>query len=187
MGCRGWLLYEFILVWSFTKPVLRLPSQQSPLREKMWVVTWSSLLLSRSVVSDSLRPHGLLYARLPCPSPTHGDCSNSCPSSQQCQPAISFSVTPFSCLQSYPASVSFPVSQFFTSGGQNIGASASASVLPMNTQDLSPLGWTGWISLQSRELSRVFTNTTVQKHQFFRVQLSLWSNFYIHTWWLEKL
>ena len=129
---------------------------------------------SRSVVSDSLRPHWLQHTRLPCPSKTPRVCSNSCPSSQRCHPAISSSVVPFSsCPQSLPASGSFPISQFFTSGGQSNGVSASASVLPMNTQDSSPLGWTGWISLQSRGLSRVFSNTTVQKHQFFCAQLSL--------------
>ena len=128
--------------------------------------------LSRSVVSSSLPPHGLQHTGPPCPSPTPGACSNSCPSNQWCHPTISSSVVPFSsCLQFFPASGSFPVSQFFTSGGQIIGA--SASVLPMNTQDWSPLGWTGWISLQSRGLSNVFSNTTVQKHQFFGTQLSL--------------
>ena len=126
---------------------------------------------SRSVVSDSLRPHELQHA---CPSPTPGVYSNSCPSSRWCHPAISSSVVPFSsCLQSLPASGSFPVSQLFAWGGQSIGVSASASVLPMSTQDWSPLGWTGWISLQSKGLSRVFSNTTVQKHQFFSAQLSL--------------
>ena len=130
----------------------------------------SSVQFSRSVMSDSLRPHGLQHARPPCPSPTPGAYSNSCPSSQQCHP----SVIPFSSrLQSFPASGSFPMNQFFTSGGQRIGVSASTSVLPMNTQDWSPLGWTGWISLQSKGLSRVFSNTTVQKHQFFSAQLSL--------------
>ena len=112
---------------------------------------------------------------------------NSCPLSQWCHPTISSSVVPFSShLQSFPASGSFPMSQFFTSGGQSIGVSASTSVLPMNTQDWSPLGWTGWMSLQSKGLSRVFSNTTVQKHQFFSAQFSLWSNSHIHTWLLEK-
>ena len=124
--------------------------------------------ISPSVMSDSLQPHGLQYARPPCPSPTHRACSNSCTSSQWCHSTISSSVVPFSFhLQSFPASGVFPMSQFFTSGVQSIGASASASVLPMNLQDWFPLGWTGWISLQSKELSRVFSNTTVQKHQFF--------------------
>ena len=129
---------------------------------------------SCSVTSDSLRPHGPQHARPPCPSPTPGVHPNSCPLSQWCHPAISSSVIPFSsCLQSFPASGSFLMSQLFASGGQRIGVSASTSVLPMNTQDWSPLGWTGWISLQSKGLSRVFSNTTVQKHQFFSAQLSL--------------
>ena len=125
------------------------------------------------VTSNSLWPHGLQHARPPCPSPNPGACSNLCPSSQWCHPTISSSVVPFSCLQSFPASGSFPMSQFFTSGGQSIGVSVLASILPMNTQDWSRLGWTGWISLQSKGLSRVFSNTTVQKHQFFGIQLSL--------------
>ena len=130
-----------------------------------------SAQFSHSIMSDSLWPHGLQHTRLPCPSPTSRACSNSCPS-QWCHPTISSSVIPFSsCLQSFPASGSFPTSQFFASVGQSIGASASASVLPMNTQDWSPLGWTGWISLQSKGLSTVFSNTTVQKHQFFSTQL----------------
>ena len=141
---------------------------------------------SRSVMSDSLRSHELQHAWPPCPSPTPGVYSNSCPSSPWCHPAISSSVVPFSAWpQSLPASGSFPMSQLFTSGGQSIGVSASASVLPMNTQDWSPLGWTGWISL-SKELSRVFSNTIVQNNQFFGTQLSSQSNFHIHTWPLEK-
>ena len=124
-----------------------------------------------SVLSDSLWPHGLQHARLPCPSPTPRVYSNSCPSSGWCHPTISSSVISFSShLQSFPASESFPTSQHFTSRGQNVGISASASVLPMNTQDWFPLGWTGWISLQSKGLSRVFS--TVQKHQFVGAQLS---------------
>ena len=139
-----------------------------------------------SVVSNSLRPHELQHARPPCPSPTPRVYSDSCPSSRWCHPIISSSVIPFSsCLQSFPASGPFQLSQFFTSGGQIIGVSASASVLPMNIQDWFPLGWTGWISLQSKGLSKAFSNTTVQKHQFFSTQLSL-SNSYIHTWLLEK-
>ena len=135
---------------------------------------FASVQFSRSVTSDSLRPHGLQHARPPCPSPTTRVYSNLCPSSRWCHPAISSSVIPFSsCPQSFPASGSFPVSQFFASGGQSIGVSASASVLPMNIQDWFPLGWTGWISLQSKGLSRVFSSTTVQKHQFFGAQLSL--------------
>ena len=147
----------------------------------------SSVQFSLSVVSDSLQPHGLQHARLPCASPNPGACSNLCSLSQWWHPTISSSVIPFSsCLQSFPASGSFPMSQFFISGCQRIGVSASASVLPMNIQDWFPLGWTGWISLQSKGLSRVFSNTTVQKHQFFGIQLSLQSNSHIHTWLLAK-
>ena len=125
-------------------------------------------------MSSSLWPHGPQHARPPCPSSTPRVYSNSCLLSQWCHPTISSFVVPFfSCLQSFTTSGSFQMSQFFTSGGQSTGVSASASVLPMNTQDWSPLGWTGWISLQSKELSRVFSNTTVQKHQFFSGQLFL--------------
>ena len=125
-------------------------------------------------VSNSLQPHGLQHARLPCPSPTPRACSNSCPSSGWCHPTIASSVVTFSSyLQSFSESGSFQMNQFFASGGQSIGVSASASVLPMNIQCWSPLGWTGWISLQSKELSRVFFNNTVQKHHFFSAQLSL--------------
>ena len=128
-------------------------------------------------MSDSLQPHGLQHTRPPCPSPTSRACSNSCPLSQWCHPAILSSVLPFSsCPQSLPASGSFPMSQLFAWGVQSIGVSASASVLPMNTKDWSPLGWTGWVSLQPKGLSRVFSSITVQKHQFFDAQLSLWSN-----------
>ena len=147
----------------------------------------NSVQFSHSVMFDSLWPHGLQHARLHCPLPTPRACSNSCLSSQWCHPTISSSVVPFSsCLQSVPASGSFPMSQLFASGGQSIGVSASTSVLPMNFQDGFPLGWTGWISLQSKGLSRVFSNTTVQKHQFFHTQLSLYSNTQMHTWLLEK-
>ena len=138
-------------------------------------------------MSDSMQPHRLQHARLPHPSPTPEAGSNSCPSSQWCHLTISSSAIPFSsCLLSFPASGSFPMSQFFASGGQSYGISASASVLPMNIQDWFPLGWTGWISLQSKGLSRVFSNTTAQKHQFFGPHLSLQSNSHIHTWPLEK-
>ena len=148
---------------------------------------YSSVQFSRSVVSDSLRPHESQHARPPCPSPTPGVHSNSCLPSWWCHPAISPSVVPFSsCPQSLPASRSLPMSQLFAWGGQSIGVSASASVLPMNTQAWSPLGWTGWISLQSKGLSRVFSNTTVQNDQFFGVQLSSQSNSHIHTWPMEK-
>ena len=134
---------------------------------------------SCSVVSDSLWPHGLQHARLLCPSPSPGNYSNLCPCSRWCHPTISSSVTLFSHLQSFPASGSFPLSQLFTSGSQSVGASASASILPMNIQDWSPLGWTGLVSLQSKGLSRVFSYTTVQKHQFFGAQLSLGSKSHI--------
>ena len=137
-------------------------------------------------MSDSLRPHGLQHSSIPyhqLPEFT----PNSCPSSQWCHPTIPSSVIPFSsCPQSYPASRSFPMSQLFASGGPSIGVSASALVLPMNTQDWSPLGWTGWISLQFKGLSRVFSSTTVQKHQFFGTRLSLWTNSHIHTRLLGK-
>ena len=137
-------------------------------------VQFSSVHFSSSVVSDSLRPHELQHGRPPCPPPTPGVYSNSCPLSWWCHPTISSSVIPFfSCPQSLPTSGSFPMSQFFTSGGQRIGVSASASVLPMNIQDWFPLGWTGWISLQSKGLSWVFSNTRVQMHKFFGAQLSL--------------
>ena len=134
----------------------------------------TSVQFSRSVVFASLRLHEPQHAMPPCPSPTPGVHPNPCPLSWWCHPIISSFAIPFSsCPQSFPASGSFPMNQLFASGGQNIGVSASTSVLPMNTQDWSPLGWTGWISLKSRGLSRVFSNTTVQKHQFFSVQLSL--------------
>ena len=140
-----------------------------------------------SVVSNSLRSHESQHARPPCPSPTPGVHSNSCPLSRWCHPAISSSVVSFSsCPQSLPASESFPMSQLFTWGGQSTGVSALASFLPNNTQGWSPLEWAGWISLQSKWLSRVFSNTTVQKHQFFGTQLSSQSNSHIHTWPLEK-
>ena len=145
------------------------------------------LLFSRSVMSDSLRPHGLQQARLPCPPPSPGPCANSCPLSWWHHSTILFSVVPFSSsLQSFPASGSFPMSQLFASGGQSIGASASVSVLPMNIQGSFPLGWTGLISLQSKGLSRVFSSTTIWKHQFFGTQPSFWSNSHICTWSPEK-
>ena len=153
----------------------------------MLIIRFSSVQFSRSVVSDSLRPHESQHDRPPCPSPTPRVHPNSCASSRWCHPAISSSVIPFSsCPQSLPASESFPMSQLFPWGGHSIGVSSSTSVLPMDTQDWSPLGWTGWISLQSKGLSRVFSNTTVQKHQFYNAQLSSESNSHIHTWPLEK-
>ena len=137
------------------------------------LIKFSSVQFSRSVVSDSLWPHGLQHARPPCPLPTPRVYPNTCPLSRWRHPTISSSVILFSfCLQSFPASGYFQMSQLFTSGGQSIGVSASTSVPPVNTQDWSPLGWTGWISLQSKGLSRVFSHTTVQKHQFFGVQFS---------------
>ena len=144
------------------------------------------LLFSCSVVSNSLQHHGLQYTRLLCPSLAPGVCSNSCPLSRWCHPTISSSVTLFSCLQSFPASGSFPVSQLVTSCGQSIGALLSASVFPMNIQGWFPLGLTALILLQSKVLSRVISSTTVQKHQCFSFQSSLWSNSHIHTWLLEK-
>ena len=147
------------------------------------VIQFSSVAQS----CPTLQPHELQHAKPPCPSATPRDYSNSYPLSRWCHPAISSSIIPFSsCSQSLPASGAFPMSQLFTWGGQNIGVSASASVLPMNTPDWFPLGWTAWISLQSKGLSRVFSNTTVQKHQFFGAQLSSQSNSHIHTWPLEK-
>ena len=145
---------------------------------------------SRSAVTNSLQSHGLQHAKLPCPTPTPGAYLKSCPSHWWCHPTISSTAIPFSsCLQSFPASVSFPMSRLFTSCGQNIGdwASASASVLPMNIQAWFPLGLTSLISLQSKGLSRVFSSTTVRKHQFFSTQPSLWSNSQIYTCLLEKL
>ena len=137
-----------------------------------FTVLFTLVQFSHSVVSDSLWHHGLQHAKLPCPSPTPGACSNSCASSRWCHPTISSSAISFSsCLQSFPASGSFPMSQLFTWDGQSIGASASASVLLMNVQDWFPLGWIGWISLQSKGFARVFSNTAVQKHQFFGAQL----------------
>ena len=173
---------------------LRLEKFRSRSAHRLWncflaldtkVSLFSSVQFSHSVVFNSLRSHESQHTRPPCPSPPPGVHSDSCPSSRWCHPAISSSVIPFSsCPQSLPASGSFPMSQLFAWGSQRIGV--SASVLPMNTQDWSPLGWTGWTSLQSKGLSRVFSNTTVQKYQFFSAQLSSQSNSHIHTWPLEK-
>ena len=150
-------------------------------------VSQSVSLFSRSVLSHSLWPHEPQHARPRCLSPTPGVHPNPCPLNWWCHPTITSSVFPFSsCPQSFPASGSFQMSQLFTSGGQGIEVAASASVLPMNIQDWSPLGWTGWISLQSKGLSGVFSNTTVQKHQFFVAQLYLHANSHIHPWLLEK-
>ena len=149
--------------------------------------SFSSVQFSRSVMSNSFQLYESQHTRPPCPSPTPGIHPNSRPSSQWCHPAISSSVVPFSsCPQSLPASESFPMSQFFSWGGQSTGVSALASFLPKKSQDWSPLEWTGWISLQSKGLSRIFSNTTVQKHQFFGAQLSSQCNFHIYTQPLEK-
>ena len=167
-----WSLYLFSIVWSL--------GQLCPLTCFFSSVQWLGHV--RLFVNPRKQ-----HDRLPCPSPTPGACSNSYPLSWWCYPNISSSVIPFSsCLQSLPASGSFPMSQFFTSSGQSIGVSASASFLPMNIQDCFLLGFNGLISLQSKGLSRIFSNTTVQKDQFFNAQLSLWSNSYIYTWLLEK-
>ena len=148
--------------------------------------SWCLVQFSCSVMSDPLQPHGLQQARPPCPSPTPGVYPDSCPLSWWCHRTISSSVIPFSSqLQSFPESGSFPMSQFFASGGQSIVVSVSTSVLPMKTQDWSPLEWTGWIALQFKGFSKGF-NTTVQKHQFFGTQLSSQSNSNIHTWLLQK-
>ena len=150
--------------------------------ENKWIhLFFNSVQFSHSVMSDSLQPHELQHARPPCPSPTPGVHSNSCPSSRWCHPAILSSVVPFSSgPQSLPASGSFPRSQIFTSGGQHIGVSASASVLPVNIQDWFPLGLAGLIFLESKGLSRVFSSTRVWKLQFFCTLSSLWSNPHIH-------
>ena len=180
--------FEYQLFHMYFK-IMYSSSMKSVIGNLIYSHQFSSVQLSHSVVSNSLRPHESQHARPPCPSPAPGVHLNSCALSWWCHPAISSSVVPFSSWpQSLLASGSFPMSQLFTRGGQSIGVLASASVLPMNTQDWSPLGWTGWISLQSKGLSRVFSNTTVQKHQFFGAQLSSQSNmttFFtsIHDYW----
>ena len=152
--------------------------EYSDISSYLWVFLWL-IVVVQLVISDSLPPHGLQHAKPPCPSPTPRVYSNPCLLSRWGHPTISSSVVPFSShFQSFPALGSFPRSQFFASGGQSIGVSASTSVPPMNTQDWFPLEWTDWISLHSKGLSRVFSNTTVQKHQFFSTQLSLQSNFH---------
>ena len=153
---------------------------------KNYLLISQSVQFSGPVVSNSLRPHELQHTRPPCPSPTPGVHSDSRPSSQWCHPVISSSGVPFFCPQSLPASESFPMSQLFARGGQSTGVSASASFPPKQSQGWSPSEWTGWISLQSKGLSRVFSNTTVQKHQFFCAQLSSQSNSHIHSWPLKK-
>ena len=162
-----------------TKPIIKImDSWWRELLHNIWVklplMIFSSVQFSRSVISDSLWSHEPQDTRLPCPSPTHRVHPNSCPLTQWYHPTISSSVVPLSsCLQFFPALGSFQMSQLFASAGQSVGVSVSTSVLAMNTQDWSPLGWTGWTSLQSKGLSRVFSNTTLQKHQFFSTQLSL--------------
>ena len=168
---EGWL-------WFLVRDYLKMQIEWSSLKPRLQHSLWSPYILSVqfscSVVSDSLQPHDMQHTRPPCPSPTPGVYPNSCPLSRWCHPAITSSIIPFSsCLQYFPTSGSLQMSQPFAWGGQSIGVSASTSVLPTNTQDWFPLGWTGWISLQSKGLSRVFSNTTVQKHQFFCPQLSL--------------
>ena len=171
----------------FSGEVDQIPDDNSEMPETAGCfVCLFSVQFSRSVVSDSLRPHELQHARPPCPSPSPGVHSDSRPSSPWCHPAISSSVIPFSsCPQSLPASESFPMSQLFTWDGQRTGVSALASFLPKKSQDWSPSEWTGWISLQSKGLSRIFSNTTVQKHQSFSAQPSSQSNSH-PTWLLEK-
>ena len=169
LHCR-WILY----CWA-TREAKKTPlGMIQTLEKRKRSLQFSSVQFSHSVMSESLWTHGLQHTRPPCPSPPLRVYSNPCPLSQWCHPTISSSVIPFlSHLHSFPASGSFQMSLLLTWGGQSIGVSASASVLPMNTQDWSPLGWTGWISLQSKGLPRVFSNTTVQKHQFFSAKLSL--------------
>ena len=179
------------MLWSSWNPRTIIPTHlgtMCPIPTHLLLnISSPSVQFSRSVVSDSLRPHEPKHARPPCPSPTPGVYPNSCPLSQWCHPTISSSVVPFSsCPQSFLTSAAFQMSQLFTLGVQSIGVSASTSLLPMNTQDWSPLGWTGWISLQSKGISRVFSNTTVQKHQLFCAHLSSQSNSHIHTWPQEK-
>ena len=174
------ILISFVISWLFRSILFRL-------HMFLFLIFFSySVQFSCSVMSDSLRPHESQHARPPCPSPTPRIHPNSCASSQWCHPATSSPVVPFSsCPQSLPASESFPMSQLFTRGGQSTGVSALASFLPKKSQGWSS-EWTGWISLQFKGLSRVFSNTTVQNHQFFGTQLSSQSNFHIHTWPLEK-
>ena len=178
------MIYMFPSSFSLSRGPIYIPQKFITSTESSYAI--SSVQFSCSVVSNSLQPRELQHTRPPCPSQTSRVYPNSCPSSWWCHLATSSSVIPFFCPQSLPASGSFPMSQFFAWGGQSIGVSASASVLPMNTQEWSPLGWTGWTSLQSKVLSRVFSSTTVQKHPFFGAQLSSQSNSHIHTWPLEN-
>ena len=167
---RDKLLFKMETQWNNSPRLLLSPFIHLKMMLSISWLPW--FVFSRSVVSDSLWPRGLQHISLPHPSPSPRVCSNSRPLIRWCHPTSSSSVVPFSCLQSFPASRSFQMSQFFASDGRSIGVPASASVLPMNIQDWFPLGWTGWISLQSKGLSGVFSNTTVQKHQFFGAQLS---------------
>ena len=180
------MLEQLNVDWKKKKLVL--PSPQIKTLTNRLELELNSVQFSRSVVSDCLRPHEPQHARARCSPPTPGIHPIPCPSTRWCLPNISSSVAPFySCPQSFPASGSCPMSQLFAWGGQSTEVSAPASVLPMNTQDWSPLGWTGWLSLQSKGPSRVFSNTTVQKYQFFGIQLSSQSKSHIHIWPLEKL
>ena len=184
--------YQHISFQNIQAPYTR--KTNNSIKWERWKLQWDitshyskSVQFSCSVVSDSLRPQGLQHARLPCPSPTPRACSNSCPSSWWCHPTTSSSVgLSTSCLQPCQHQGLFQCVGSSHQVTTTIGVSASASVLPMNIQDWFPLGLAGWISLQSNGLSRVFSNTTAQKHQFFSTQLALWSNFHIHTWLLEK-
>ena len=182
--CIALLIIPLCFYWMFKgKHIKKYPCMNEKLNK---IHLESVFQFSRSVVSDSLRPRELKNSRPPCPSPTLGVYSNSCPLSWWCHPTIPSSVIPFSsCSQSFPASESFQMSQLFASGGRSTGVSASASVLPMNTQDWSPLGWTGWISLQSKGLPSLLQYHN-SKASIFGAHLSLWSNSHIHTWPLEK-
>ena len=179
-----WLLYVYNIHVIYWTHLLNWTEYIYTYRWSIWIHMKQEFLYCKNTWNDQVWAH----LRLPCwfsPSPTPGAYSNSCPLSLWCHPTISSSAVHFFCLQSFPASGSFQMSHFFASGGQSIGT--SASILSMNNQDWFPLEWTGWISLQSKGLSRVFSNTTVQKHQFFSdTQLSLQSNSHIHTWLLEK-
>ena len=168
------MLKYFFIMFYFSVNICKHSNKVIQILSPFSLTQFKSVQFSRSVVSNSLRPHELQHIRPPCPSPAPGVHPNPCPSSHWCHPTISSFDIPFSsCPQSFPASGSFQMSQLFAWVGQSIGVSALASVLPMNTQDWSPLGWIGWISLQSKGCSRVFSNTTVQKHQVFGTQLSL--------------